>query len=856
MIVIAAIVFGTIGYFKLKNSKKPKADALDYLPANCLLYFKTNDFIELNTKINGQSLLVDKLCGFKEVERLATCIQRFADLAESNEAIKEELEDAQFHFALYQTNFDWLVSFNLHELGNQNYFSERLTAALSSKQEKNYWAFEIKPYAKMYYHLTDGVVLFSSSSLLIDKAIDPAEKKLPQQGAFKKYKSSMEEEQGLSLFVNHAIYKMAGANSILQLNQFSDKGFSTGQLEVEPSQLIVNGDFIPDSLEKVHAFLDQLPAKLDFLDVLPSNAAEFTAYGFNDYVKLKTTLSLNTPSSSSGFWLSVNDSAMYDVAVDFYANVNTELIEFETKGSASRVLLCSLKDTVKALEHLNFMSDSNFVLNGRNVFELRKGKDEPELFQPLSNYTSCFALLYDDFLFLAANHNAVSELIAYLNRKSFLSGEESFNTYQNKHFPDNFNVLVYCSPQLMSSATSKVLNLKGISKEKIYEQFKHFSYSLVAKQDEFAFRWHLLHESNLNDSEQDVLWTLNLDTVATTRAEKFINHVSSENELLIQDEAKNLYLIDAKGKIIWKKRLNEKILSKMYTVDLFKNGKFQVFFNSANYLHLIDRKGNYVEGYPIKAPSEITSGVSIFDYENTKDYRLFFACNNNKIYNYSLYGIKQEGFIPFKTEARVNLPLQYTKVGQSDYIVAVDVEGKIYTISRKGVGRIGLTNRTTTDCGAFYIDAAATIHKTYLYYVDAKSNIINKISFSDRKEIVQLKLTGEQRALVFNLIDENPNMDMLITTNEQLGAFNLNGNKLFEKNNDKGFSSADYYSDGSSSFYFGFSAMRNELVLFDQLKSTTKPLKASAGPLIFDLFKDNKTYLIYPDRAQLNCLAY
>lgn len=844
-----------MGYFKLKNSKKPKAEALEFLPSNCLFYIKTNDFIELNNKINGQSLIIDKLCGFKEIKDVATCIQSFAALTESNEAIKEELEDTRFHFAVYQNNFNWLLSFNLHELGNQNYFSERLTAALAAKQEKNYWAFELKPYAKMYYYLTDGVVLFSSSPQLLDKAMDPAEKKLSQLSAFKSHKNSMDEE-GFSLFVNHAVYKTSGANSILQLNQFSARGFSSGQFEVEPSQLIVNGDFVPDSLDKVYSFLDQLPAGLNFLDVLPANTAEFTAYGFNDYNKLRDELSGKTTPSLNTFWQEVNDSAMYDAVSEFYTNVNTQVIEFEMRGSLDHLLLCSLKDTAKTAEHLNFMSDSSFTINGQKVYALRKWKEELKLFQPLSNFTSCYALVFENFLFLAPNLNAIFELSEYLNKKLFLISEESFNTYQDKHFPDNFNVLVYSSPQLMSSATSKILNLKGISKEKIYGQFKHFSYSLVTKQNEFAFRWHLLHESNLSDSEQEVLWTLNLDTLATMRAEKFINHISSENELLIQDEAKNLYLIDAKGKIIWKKKLNERILSKIYTVDLFKNGKFQMFFNSANYLHLIDRKGNYVEGYPIKAPSEITSGVSIFDYENTKDYRLFFACKNNKIYNYSLYGIKQEGFVPFKTEARVNLPIQYAKVGESDYIVALDVEGKIYTISRKGLGRIGLTNRTTTDCEAFYIDASTNINKTYLYYVDAKSGSIGKVSFNDKKEIIQLKSEGEQSALVFELIDENPNMDVLITTNAQIAAFNLNGNKLFEKNNDRAFMFANYYGDGTNSFYYGFSAHNNELVLFDQLKSSNKTLKASTAPLIFDLFKDNKTYLIYSDRTQLNCLAY
>src|SRR5690606_8602915 len=105
----------------------------------------------------------------------------------------------------------------------------------------------------------------------------------------------------------------------------------------------------------------------------------------------------------------------------------------------------------------------------------------------------------------------------------------------------------------------------------------------------------------------------------------FVNHNTKENELIIQDEANILYLINAKGTILWKKQLNEKITSPIYMVDAVKNKKYQMLFSTKHHIHLIDRNGKYLNNYPAKLPAEATSPLSLLDYDNDKDYRLFIA---------------------------------------------------------------------------------------------------------------------------------------------------------------------------------------------------------------------------------------
>ena len=61
LFIVLALGFAIWAYLSLKNSKKPKVDAITVLPNNCLLYLTTNDFFDLNKKINSQSLIADKL---------------------------------------------------------------------------------------------------------------------------------------------------------------------------------------------------------------------------------------------------------------------------------------------------------------------------------------------------------------------------------------------------------------------------------------------------------------------------------------------------------------------------------------------------------------------------------------------------------------------------------------------------------------------------------------------------------------------------------------------------------------------------------------------------------------------------
>ncbi len=854
LFVITAIVVGTWAYFNLKNSKKPRIDALSVLPDNCLLYLNTNDFFELNKKINSQSLIADKLKLFGDVDRFCIALNNFDSVFTSNELLEGMIKKSTIHFALYEENLSWLTTVNIKRLGNQELIAGELVKILKAqKKENDIYEFNLSPGSKFYFSLNSGIALLSDSPATINLALNKTSAKLQKNRSFLEFKNTLEENSLLSVYVDHQRYSKSKAVSKLNLSLAFKHGYSAGNLSIDPSQLTINGYLKPDSLEILSAFYGQEPQKPDFLNILPNNTSAFKAFGFNSF----TVLHKQLPKQDNRFWRSVNDTALYNAEEDFYKNAENYLVNFESKIPGENYILLKVADSTKALEHLGFMSDSLINEDSVFIYKLKTGgqKNNLSLFNEFFNSSTNYATLYHSHLFFSKNKEELYRLVVELQNNSVITKNESFLIYKNQNLSEEFNYLVYNAPNKNLHEVKTFFNFENKSGKNAFENFKHFSFSASSNKNNFKFRWQLLNETEMVNREQNVLWSLNIDAKSSMPANSFVNHTTKENELVIQDESNTLYLINAKGTVLWKKKLSETIRSQIFTVDIFKNNKYQLLFNSDNYLHLIDRNGNYVQGYPVKLPDIATSALSVLDYDNDKDYRLFIACKNKTIYNYSLFGVKVEKFVSVRTDAEVNLPVQYAKVGLSDYLVTVDKEGKIYTFSRKGEGRIGLKNKTIENCSAFYIDATNNINSTYLVYVDDKNNLINKISFSDKKVIEKLNETIDGAAVTFVTVDDNKATDVIVTKPNAIYAYNLNGNMLFEKTIEGELTETDFYSDGSHSLFLSFSKNKENLVLTDQLKQKTKSIKASAPALISNLFNDNKKYLIITDGQQVNCVA-
>ncbi len=183
------------------------------------------------------------------------------------------------------------------------------------------------------------------------------------------------------------------------------------------------------------------------------------------------------------------------------------------------------------------------------------------------------------------------------------------------------------------------------------------------------------------------VWESLLDTVIRYKPQIVINHRTRRKEIFLQDAANNIYLINASGRILWKVPLREKILGQAWQIDFYKNNKLQFLFNTRHYLYLIDRNGNFVERFPVALRSPATNALALFDYEKNRNYRIFLAGEDKKVYLYDKRGNLVPGWNIPKCESPVREPVQHFVWSGRDYLVFSDTMN-LYVLDRRGNVRV------------------------------------------------------------------------------------------------------------------------------------------------------------------------
>ena len=198
-------------------------------------------------------------------------------------------------------------------------------------------------------------------------------------------------------------------------------------------------------------------------------------------------------------------------------------------------------------------------------------------------------------------------------------------------------------------------------------------------------------------------WSTNLDAPAIINPQIVKNHYNGEDEIFIQDENNQIYLISNSGKILWKKSIDGSIIGNVHQVDMLKNNKLQMAFVTENKLYIVDRNGNNLKNYPKTLPKKAIVGLSVFDYDKNKNYRFMIPTADADILL-----LNMQGEVPsdwnYSGTANITTPLQYFNIKGKDYIVTADKE-KAVILNRRGEKRVSPKENTKGIETAFYADA-------------------------------------------------------------------------------------------------------------------------------------------------------
>jgi hypothetical protein len=280
------------------------------------------------------------------------------------------------------------------------------------------------------------------------------------------------------------------------------------------------------------------------------------------------------------------------------------------------------------------------------------------------------------------------------------------------------------------------------------------------------------------DKEPRTIWQSRLDSIIIGKPALVDNHITGEKEILVQDSKNNIYLLNNMGRILWKRQLDGAILGDIHQIDYYKNNKIQYLFNTAGRIYLLDRNGNHVARYPYVLSSKATNGLSVFDYDNDKDYRIFIALEDKRVYLYDKTGNRNPGWSLPLTEGTVIDPVQRFQVQGRDYILFSD-QFRNYILDRRGETRITPSRSFVRNQGSlFYLEAENAENPKFV--TTTQNGELAKIAIpSGECSIVQIPDVGGRHHFIL-LPDSRPNAEYAITTEQSLRLLNSKGH-LMEK---------------------------------------------------------------------------
>lgn len=447
------------------------------------------------------------------------------------------------------------------------------------------------------------------------------------------------------------------------------------ELQLLPDGVVAHGVVLDkDSLpELLSAFKGQIPQKNEAPTIIPINTIKANAFTFSNLELFQNNLAAiqgHTPITMEPLFETVN-----------------EVVQITTpNGRAIALKSLDMERSWEALgpyltEQQPFREVPVFQLSDKNLFAPFYPLLHPNL--------KTWIFEWDDFLVFSEtrlmaeslltdyqNEAILSKTPYYENEAPYLAQASSWVEYQLRGDAQGL------MPLFLGSSGGHLSKFPLAITQLIYDRdFAHLN--LVAKE---------ASKTQPKQGSVAEIARITLENNMLMAPQFFTNHNTLGQDIVVQDVANVLYFISSNGKILWKKTLDGPLLGAVQEIDLLRNGKKQLTFNTHRTWYVLDRNGHEVGPFPKHFNDAITQPLSLFDYDNNRKYR-FVITQGNSLLMYDGEGKMVNGFTFKKTTSNIVMAPQHIRMGNKDYILVAEENGKLHILSRVGKVRVPI-NRT------------------------------------------------------------------------------------------------------------------------------------------------------------------
>ena len=158
-----------------------------------------------------------------------------------------------------------------------------------------------------------------------------------------------------------------------------------------------------------------------------------------------------------------------------------------------------------------------------------------------------------------------------------------------------------------------------------------------------------------------------------------------QNYICVQDTKNHLYLLNENSSVLFDIPLKKPIVGAPQILSL-KNSKAKIAFVTESSLYLVNTNGENLKGFPKQFKDKITQPVSVFNYENDRNFRIVIT-QQSELFMYDMAGKLVKGFKPKKEAGEIKQAPKHFRISKKDYIVFPQ-GNQLKIVNRRGQSRI------------------------------------------------------------------------------------------------------------------------------------------------------------------------
>ena len=832
IIIALIIILGAAWFFIVRQSESfSENSAFMAIPTKTPLVVEVPSVKSLLNEVSSNNPLVNELQSIPGLQTFWNDINSVKTLLEANPQLGKIVQGKSLLVAFNLEGKDNTACLFAFSLKNRSEVSSLIDLASSITQsnsasltKRTYDNTDIYLYKsgneEFHFAEENGIFLFSRYALFVEEAIRQiSADNLLDQELFQSLYTTVSSSSSLNLFINHSsipqLLEKASTSKfrsmVRQISDFSD--WTELDVKLNDSEFLMSGfSFSNDNY--LNVFSDQEAGRFDMDEALSANTSLFINLNLQDfagfqekyeaylkqegsYYTRETKLKALEKYSKEPF-ISILQGVVGDnFAITFGQVLQNEptinrffIVEVKGQSVAMEVLLPVLENYAKAKDASLEDMQSSYQISSDKSYTIYQFpfNDMPELLfgKAFSAVESNYMCLYDNYIIFSDSDTALKSYIHDLEFSETLEKDISFQKFNqemssrsNFYFYMNLSKAFNLKDYYLQDNLAEALKLSEMGVRKFYALGWQFS----ENSGEFLNNLYLKFTPVVKEEPQ-IVWQTKLESTISSTPQIVDNHNDPKNkEVIIQDDLNNLYLINKEGTTLWNIGLPEKILSDIYQVDYYRNGKLQYLFNTKSQLFLIDRNGKNVAKFPIKFSSPTTNGVSVFDYDNSRNYRFFVACENKQVFAYDRDGNVVSGWKFDKTEGEVKNPIKHLRVENKDYIVFSD-QYKTYLLDRQGNTRVPTSDRFNHSGNDLQI---AEGNKTAIVTTDTEG-LVHIQYFDGESAILDIGKYGKAHYFKAEDLNADGKTDFIIADENEIFAFSDKGKKMFNYKLDKSIS--------------------------------------------------------------------